>query len=553
MSDSVLKLAAEVLALLFVYWLSDLTFRRQGYARLLQHLGASSKFASLTLAVLTAVLSLMVPWPAALGELAVFGALHASMMAWKSSTDDIDLGLGEAWWTERALLAASGVGAWFSPIWIPLQLHVTAHPFSGWKHHGSLPLRILQLTFVCAVLGSLGLVSNIAAFLVALFMMIGSHYVPTAIAKSLLGPHWYSWMLDNRLFHVAASSYRWGWARFIPERYWRWVLFTFRRFNRPMQIAAWVAEAASPLMLLHPNVAIGLCGMLAIFHLAVFASTGILFWEWTVSNLLVVGLVTTTSHEVLDLSFGVLPWVLSILLMIALPLRGKLWDPNPLGWWDTPLTQRVSWRVVGESGKIYGLHNDFMCPHERNYGRVQGCFMIDEIVFTYHLGEVWRVDLRDDIRSLREHPERLSDIRAKYGISVAEPQQSSQHERYLKRFFQQLNRGARKFILPRGLRWLKAPGGQFFYWGDRPAFRGQEKVVEVQFWYTEEFWDGEVHHKFQEKMLHSFQVEGDLIDEPCTECDEKVIDAMVLQRANGRLVFAPDWIVDRSRDLYSAS
>ncbi|MEM6531698.1 MAG: hypothetical protein AAF654_03710 [Myxococcota bacterium] len=553
MNETVLWLAAQVLALLLAYWISDVLFRREAFFKLVKRIGASHRVSSYLLAAAAAALTLFFPWPEEVGHLAIFGSIHASMMAWKSGTDDIDIARGEAWWAERAMLLACGIGAWFSPAWIPLQMHLTSRPFIGWKHHGSLPLRVMQLCFAFAVLALTGWVTDISAFLVALFMMLGSHYVPTAIAKSLLGPRWYSWMLDNKLFYVAASSYRWGWARFLTPKAWTRVLKVFEFLNRPMQIAAWVAEAASPLMLLHPNAALGLCGTIAVFHVAVFISTGIFFWEWTVTNILVIGLVLTTAPEVLDISFGILPWVMSAMLMVALPLRGKLWDPNPLGWWDTPLTQRVSWRVVGESGTVYGLHNDFMCPHERNYGRVHGCFMIDEIVFTYHLGEVWRIDLRDDIRSLRDHPERLSEIRAKYGISVAEPNQAAQHERYLKRFLQQLNRGARKHVFPRWLRWLKAPGGQFYYWGDRPSFKGQEKAVEVQFWYTEEYWDGEVHHQFQEKMLNSFQVEEELVEEPCEECDEKVIDAMVIQRANGRLVFAPEWIVDRSRDLYQPS
>ncbi|MEL6544774.1 MAG: hypothetical protein AAFQ82_09115 [Myxococcota bacterium] len=192
-----------------------------------------------------------------------------------------------------------------------------------------------------------------------------------------------------------------------------------------------------------------------------------------------------------------------------------------------------------------------MCPHERNYGRVQGCFMIDGPVFTYHLGEVWVRELRDDIWSLRDAPGRIDELREKWGISVYEAEQAAQHERYLKRFFQQLNRGARKFIFPRALRFLKAPGGQFYYWGDRTRFRGQEKIEKIEVWFHEEWWDGEVHHQFQERMLRSIDVEAERIEEPCEELDEKVIDAMVLQRANGVLCEAPEWLIARARLLYN--
>lgn len=556
MLNEFLVIVLEVGALLALYAAFDTAFRCEAWPRVWKRAGLSHRGSTVLLLAVLAPVMLLWGWPTGSEDgwaLAVFASIHATMMAWKSGTDDVDVAFGDAWWVERALLALCAIGAWFSPAWVLVQLHLTTRPFIGWKHHGSLPLRVLQLAMSWSALHALGpWVGHTVAltpFVVALFMMLGSHYVITAVAKGMLGVRWFDWMLDNRLYYVAASSYRWGWARFLSESNWRRVLKVLAFANRPMQIGAWIVEAASPLMLLHPNLAIGLCGSIALFHVAVFISTGIFFWEWTVTNLLVIGLLAFLSPEVISASFGVLPWLLSAVLMLLLPLRGKLWEPKPLGWWDTPLTQRVQWRIIGESGTVYDLHNKFMCPHERNYGRVHGCFMIDVPVFTYHLGEVWRRDLRDAIWRLRDHPEEIDAIREKYGISVFEPKQTEQHVLYLKRFLQQINRGARKYVFPRGLRWMKAPGGQFYYWGDRPSFHGQERAESVEVWFTEEWWDGEVHHRFQERQLKRFDVEP-VPEVSCEELDEKVVDAMVLQRANGRLVTVPDWLVEKARELY---
>ncbi|MEM6730230.1 MAG: hypothetical protein AAF658_01670 [Myxococcota bacterium] len=551
LSDTVVSVGATLIA----YWWVDCAFRRQVWSKAFAALGVSRMGSNWALLAATLAGTLFVPWEVTAQwlPLQVFACVQAVMLAWKSASEDIDVAAGEAHWPERGLLVVSAVGAWFSPLWILLQLQLITEPFHGWKHHGTLPLRAMQLaaSFVLAahVTGPLGYAPETSSgFLMLLFMMIGSHYVITAVAKGMLGPKWHSWMLDNRLHHVVASAYVWGWARFLPRAFWARFVKVVKKIERPLQIITFIAEGAAPLVLLDPMLALGLLFTLSAFHVGVFLTTGILFWEWIVCNALAISLILVSDPLVIDAAFGIWPFIGGLVLMIAFPLRGRLWAPTPLGWWDTPLTQRVQWRVRGESGQVYGLHNDFMCPHERLYGRVHGCFMVDEPVCTYHLGEVWRGDLRDEIRSLRDAPERLEQIHRDFSISIEESEQTQTHVAYLKRFLRALNDGKRKFVFPKSLRWLKAPGGQFYYWGDLPRYRGQEPAREVEVWYREEYWDGEVHHEFLNKKLVAFEVDSG--HENREELDEKVVDAMVLIRAQGKLVDVPEWMVAQAKQLY---
>ncbi|MEL6546452.1 MAG: hypothetical protein AAFQ82_17630, partial [Myxococcota bacterium] len=207
-------LSLELAVALTLYWASDVIFRRELWSKALGRLGASHRVSLAVLLFASIPIALFVPWSVSTLDrslLATFAAIHGSMMAWKSGTDDIDVAVGEAWWFERGLLLICGIAVWWTPAFIPLQLLVTSKPFSGWKHHGSLPLRVLQLAFVSSVglmaSDALGLGQHgVGFFVVALLMMHGSHYIPTAIAKGILGPRWYSWMWDNRLGYVAASS-----------------------------------------------------------------------------------------------------------------------------------------------------------------------------------------------------------------------------------------------------------------------------------------------------------------------------------------------------------
>ncbi|MEO0814806.1 MAG: hypothetical protein AAFY60_18225, partial [Myxococcota bacterium] len=406
-------------------WVLDLLFRRQVWATAWEALGVPQRGASVLLLAAAAVGTVFVPWDVTpdIWPLQVFAAVQAVMLAWKSATEDIDIAARKAHWLERGLLAVSAVGAWFSPLWIGLQLHLITEPFHGWKHHGTLPLRAMQLATAFVVAAHLTLPFGLgpestSGFLLLLFMMIGSHYVITAVAKGMLGPKWYSWMLNNKLHHVVASAYVWGWARFVPERLWSRFVGVCKRIERPLQIVTFAAEGLAPLVLLDPILAVAVLFTLSAFHIGVFLTTGILFWEWIVTNSLSIALILVMDPKVVDAAFGFWPFLGGVFLMGLFPLRGRLWAPTPLGWWDTPLTQRVQWIVRGVSGATYGLHNNFMCPHERLYGRVHGCFMIDEPVFTYHLGEVWKEDLRDRIRAMRDNPDAIHAIRDEFAISV---------------------------------------------------------------------------------------------------------------------------------------
>jgi hypothetical protein len=282
----------------------------------------------------------------------------------------------------------------------------------------------------------------------------------------------------------------------------------------------------------------GFCFAWAAFHIGVFALSGLLFWDWILADLALAVFVSLLPPASMGWAFGPGPVFAGLAFMAAFPLRHKLWKPMPLGWYDTPFTQRVHWRVRGVSGKIYGLYNDFMCPHERLYGKVNGCFLAPVPVVTYHLGEVWKPDLRAALAAAGPDLDRLEAVKARFGIRPVCAERSARHLAYLKRFFFELNRGARKRILPRALAWLKAPGDQIFYWGELPAYRRQEPVAEVTLHYREEYFDGAELRRMHEEQVAGVRI-GSLAEPAQREATPKEIDDFLLGHAAGRLIDLP--------------
>ena len=538
------------LALLtFGYWLVDVAIRRGGAAAILLRLGIRSPAAGAT--TLALVLAAAIPfwhWQDVPGfaPIRVLAATLAGMLAWRAATLDIDPVFEEPRYLERGLLGAFALGGILSPAGVVATIVLLAGGFALKGQHSKLPMRVLVLVVAYLAFEPLGRAFaawtrlDLATLVFFVVSLLVSHYLVSALAKMWLGPSWYSWIADNRLHHLATSAYSWGWARFVPWRVWRRFVAALAKLERPIQVAAFGVELLAPLAILDRSIAVVFCGLWALFHLGVLAVSGLLFWEWIGTNLAVGTAILMLPPAIAADAFGPLQLAVAATLLLAFPLRHKLWKPMPLGWWDTPLTQRMHWIAVGESGRRYGIYNDYMCPNERLYGKIHACFMAPQRAVTYHLGEVWRRELRDAIRHAGPELEAIAAVRSRYGVSPRDPELEANHLTYLSRFFDALNRGRRKAVLPRGLRWLKAPGDQLFYWGELPAFKGQEPVESVLLVYREEYFDGADLVRLVDEPVVEVAVGSASESAPCRpEPSPDQLDELWTAAADGKIVDIP--------------
>ncbi|MEM9692845.1 MAG: hypothetical protein AAGA56_09895 [Myxococcota bacterium] len=540
-------LTIGVLVVLFTaYALVDLVSRKEGLRGLTERLTLPEHLEGAAILTAAAVAGRFWNWSMLPdGEvLRAWGLWLLAPMVWKTVTLDIDVGTGRAQRAERLLLVLTLVGAVFSPAAMGAAVWLLGRRFHAWLHHASLSMRHLQLHFAFS-LAWLGVAHTPLArfgsdpYLLAALTMHASHYWVTAFAKGWMGGRWYGWVWDNRLHDLAASAYSWGWARFLPEATYLRFVRMLKRLDRPAQGVAFLLEALAPLILVDRRFAVALLVGWVAFHLVVFLASGILFLEWIFVNAGLVYLVSAHPHT--DSVLGWPAFVVGCLVMVVLPFRGVLWQARPLAWWDAPWIQKIEWFVTGESGTKYRLHNDFMCPHERLYGRIHGIFMFPRPMVGFHLGEVFLRELRDVILASGGRPEQLAEVQRAYGIDTRDAALRERHETYLKAFFARLNRGAPKYMLPKGLRWLKYPGGQCYYWGEQPAYQRQEPVVSVEAVYREEFFDGDGFRDLGRQTVMEIDIpEGEV--PPAEEIHEREIEALFNARAMGRLIKLPRFV-----------
>lgn len=417
-----------------------------------------------------------------------------ALIVWKGTTLDVDLATGERLLRPRVIALTTLALLWIHPGWSALLLFTIINYLRGWYHHQHLLLRAL-LMFVSTTIAALLLqiadhVVGFPGFMVtgvgaeiAILGCIASHYTDAAVGKLRLGDHWWSWMLENRLHHLAISAYLWGWTR--RRRDPLSLARVLAVIDRPLQIATVLFELSGFFIGFHRWTAVAFFATAALFHLFVFAVAGLLFWQLIlVCGFLAIGIAALPDAQLA--CFGVIPGFTLIGIVILISYYGRGLSPESLAWWDTPYVARVQWRLVGQSGMIYDLHNGFMCPNERLFGKWD--FRTTEPALTGHLGEIRDGVLRKKILATRGQAAELDQLKRDYGRPVLTRAQSDEIDRYLRDFFVNYNGGAPKRVCPP---WMKAPGGMYFRWGERPAFRGQEPVWQLVVAYREEFFDGE--------------------------------------------------------------
>lgn len=546
-----------ILLHLLLYAGADMSLRRGGLSRLLSRVGVVRPIPqALLLLALCWALARWVHWrdlwscdTASCDAVRLLLTALGGVLTWNAATRDFDPTQRSPGVGLRLVLVLAAYTTYWTPLGALACAFVLSTGFSFWQHHASFPMRLLQtmapsLSFL-ALVASLPFAQSLppalaiaasASLITFLVIMQVSHYFITALAKVLLGPKWYSWILDNQLHHLVASAYSWGWGRFLRWETYRQLVMTVKRIEKPLQVAAFSLELLAPVALTSASMSMGFSLAFAAFHLGVFVLSGLLFWDWILVDLGMVALLAALPSSVLEAAFGIWPLLVSLAVLIAFPLRHQVWKPMPLGWFDTPLCAKVHWDAIGQSGKVYGVYNNFMCPHERLYGRVNGCFFVPHPVLSYHLGEVWRPEVRQEIVDSGADPRRLLRLRQRVGVWPIDTQLQARHLNYLKAFFCALNHGATKCVLPGWLWFLKAPGDQIYYWGHLPPYRRQEPVREVRLRFVEEYFDGANHVRLTERVVARIDIPdhppGPVEPEPTPQ----QLDHFLLRHADGRLV-----------------
>jgi hypothetical protein len=407
-------------------------------------------------------------------------------VSWRFGAIDFDCRRPESGqWIERAVVvAAAAATLWWPPVLL-VWLAVACGRLRGWTHHTMMPPRLLKAYLAWYVAGTVlaGFVHDglRPALRPALFFLMAtvclSHYLKPAWSKARPGTRWWSWAWENRTDFIVANAYNCGWVHFVPQRIVARALRVMRPWVRVLNVSTMLLETSPLVAFVDRRIFVAVLAATIVFHVAIFLCAGILFLESIAVNAALGASAVLLPHADTAPAFGL--WAAAAIMAATIP--DLLWQPFHLGWWDSPFTTRLRWRVETVSGRKFDLGNDFMCPFEREFGRWTGMFFIPEPVLggPGWVATLFDQDRRDRIRAAVGDLAALDELKRTHGTSWWNDQHGEDHVAYLVTMFSRLNAGARKGPLPRRLGWLKGPGGQLFQWGDLPRYRADEPARRI--------------------------------------------------------------------------
>ncbi|MCA9139259.1 MAG: hypothetical protein KDB00_20940 [Planctomycetales bacterium] len=304
--------------------------------------------------------------------------------------------------TDRIIVIALSAGVYFHPIFIYPAL-VSAcclqYTISGWPlgpgYSNLLGFEFIRgsacVLMVCVACSQLLIAVGLEpdqyeslTFAVVLGYQ-ASTYLNNALAKAVLGDHWYSWITQNRVQCLVVNAYLRGWgSRIMSTETVIKLARLIGLFRVPFCAITFAVEAGCVFALTRVEVCITMLISLAGFHSIVFLLTGLLEWEYVVNHLTICLLIPNSSlanvfsptHFIALLFCAVVSfaWIGWLRLKIVSEFQttgsanrlGKLADAADLlmAWWDSPYMRMFSFTAITSSGREVTWSVSQMSPYD---------------------------------------------------------------------------------------------------------------------------------------------------------------------------------------------
>lgn len=311
--------------------------------------------------------ALTAPWNA-LGQgrmLRLLAVVLAAFLSWPLLTLGFNAYFGHGYAFERVVLGLLVLLVAWRPVFLfpyvmlagGLLFQLTAVPLGGsvLAHK----LQVLNALEVVAAAWLAGALTGRARGDVPIFLLscfVAGAYWTAIVAKLDLG-----WLSHGELYLAFPAAWSQGWLAFLSPEQVGTIAGSAALLDWPMRAGVLLLEGACLVLLWRRAFAIGVLAGLIVFHLAVFALLGFLFWTWIVLDIvLIAALVTYRPAPGRELHTP-LRLALSVLLIAASPW----WAEAPrLGWYDTRLNYAFTFEADTVDGQTVLLAPDYFRPYE---------------------------------------------------------------------------------------------------------------------------------------------------------------------------------------------
>jgi hypothetical protein len=316
-----------------------------------------------------------------------FILIVAGLFAWVYSTFDINFYLDQTHLVDRLLLLSLWALAWIHPIIVPLfvaqslvlaiQLHFPL-PEGDWMWPDKrLPIDTLILfngfLLIKGIAGPLRVRLHPLLFPIATLCVTGASYVHAGVNKARLGPHWWSWIVDNEISNLLVSAHLQ--ANWLGD----WSHETVLRWSQLLSIAnpllggfSFCAELSAIALLLNWKATRAILIALIAMHIGIVLTSGIFFWKWIVFDATLLAYIHYLRRDArrqepagVDAPpFELFGWgqaIIGAIMIVAGPLYARL---VPLAWMDTEYVNFSRYVGVTAGGERYTIDPYFFAPYD---------------------------------------------------------------------------------------------------------------------------------------------------------------------------------------------
>lgn len=435
------------------------------------------------------------------------------LLGWVLAAYDYNVFLNRAHHFDRFAVIALAVLSLRHPAFVPpflaaglLLLSQLSYPMGNLSLTDAMPLFDTVLLLHAFLLLRLPVVGRLRAlhaiepplYLWALLILHASNYAVPAFEKLTISPHLYEWMFSNDVAMHTRAVLTWGWGPLATAgpAVHDWLLWSASFGRLFIQVGTMVLELAGLVLLFRRKLSIALLLVWVAFHSIIFMMSGILFWKWMLLNIGLAAVLWRLAPVVSERVFGgpAFRWSLvalgGLFLVSYLPLVG----PQRLGWFDTPSFNTFRLEVVGESGTVYSVDDDFMAPYDHFFAFDRYFFLVKDKLLIRHnatrdyaLARQVRAAGVDGIAALRERAGRV----------YYDAEREEMFAEFLRTYFRNLNAGAPKEI-PLSL--VSAPH-HLVTSVPPPLYQRQEPVARVRVRFTEYYLEGSTVHTILDKHV----------------------------------------------------
>lgn len=409
-------------------------------------------------------------------------AVPTLLLAWDFATYDYNLYFDRSHLFDRLALAVlAGLVLWRPVFVLPFVTMAVAiiwqfnHPIGGYSvAEPFLLVRWLLLFFGFFLVRAVGTGHRASDFAFLAFTLLAASYFVAGLGKIRL-----DWFTQGDVALLLPATFANGWLGFLDHRTVGALTRALARVDWLLVAGMVVFECAAVLCLLRRGVFLFFLAAWPVFHLSVFALSGIFFWKWILLEVAILVLLLKRPRAPV---FSRRHFLLSVPLIFG----GTIWfQPVNLSWYSAAVSYVYRFEGVGESGRRYSLPPGFFAPYD--YQFTLGSFAY---VSPYRqLDVVWGATRDRDAAAAMARAGARGDVEAlerERGRWFFDAARAGRLDAFLQRFVGTYNeRGSKR--TPLG---AVAPPPHLWTFSGPDAFDGSEAITRVVVRQVTSFFDG---------------------------------------------------------------